>query len=159
MTLHYHQREAGLNKRRGHRPRLTAPGAGRRPLLTLADRLLATVLHHRLGLPQTAVAALVSVRPETINRHIREIRQLLEQAGHAIQPGPHRLASLDGTFTVWRPQRRNHRRFRDQDGVLMICKLFSLVRSWPRLSQAGLHNRLGRAWSSCFSRVPLSPTG
>ncbi len=95
MTLHDQHREAGLDKRRGHRPRLTAPGTGRRPLLTLADRLLATVLHHRLGLPQTAVAALVSVRPETINRRIREIRQLLEQAGHTIQPGPHRLASLD----------------------------------------------------------------
>jgi Rhodopirellula transposase DDE domain len=100
MTLHDQQREAGLDKRRGHRPRLTAPGAGRRPLLTLADRLLATVLHHRLGLPQTAVAALVSVRPETINRRIRGIRQLLEQAGHVIQPGPHRLASLDDLYSL-----------------------------------------------------------
>jgi transposase len=100
MMLHDQQREAGLDKRRGHRPRLTARGAGRRPLLTLADRLLATVLHHRLGLPQTAVAALVSVRPETINRRIREIRQLLEQAGHTIQPGPHRLASLDDLYNL-----------------------------------------------------------
>jgi transposase len=95
MTLHDQQREADLGKRRGHRPRLIAAGPGRRPVLTLADRLLATVLHHRLGLPQTAVAGLVNVRPETINRRIREIRQLLDQAGHTIQPGPHRLASLD----------------------------------------------------------------
>jgi hypothetical protein len=29
------------------------PGAGRRPVLTLADRLLATVLHYRLALPQS----------------------------------------------------------------------------------------------------------
>jgi type II secretory pathway pseudopilin PulG len=43
MTLHDQQREADLGKRRGHRPRLIAPGAGRRPVLTLADRLLATV--------------------------------------------------------------------------------------------------------------------
>ena len=35
------------------------------------------------------------VRPETINKRIRDIRQLLGQAGHAIQPGPRRLASLD----------------------------------------------------------------
>ena len=95
MTLHGQQREADLDTRRGHRPRLAAPGTGRRPVLTFADRLLATTLHQRLALPQVAIAALLAVRPETINRRIRDIRQLLEQAGHAIQPGPHRLASLD----------------------------------------------------------------
>jgi Rhodopirellula transposase DDE domain len=95
MTLHNQQRETSLDARRGHRPRLTAPGTGRRPVLTLADRLLATILHQRLALPQVAVAALFSVRPETINKRIRDIRQLLGQAGHAIQPGPRRLASLD----------------------------------------------------------------
>jgi len=92
MALHDQQREASLDKRRGHRPRLTAPGTGRRPVLTLADRLLATVLHQRLALPQVAIAALFSVRPETVNRRIR---QLLDQAGHTIQPGPRRLTSLD----------------------------------------------------------------
>ena len=100
MTLHDQQREAGLDKRRGHRPRLIAPGVGRRPVLTLADRLLATILHQRLGLPQVAIAALLSVRPETINKRIRDIRQLLNQAGHAIQPGPHRLASLDDLYSL-----------------------------------------------------------
>jgi hypothetical protein len=95
LTLHDQQREASLNKRRGHRPRLTAPGTGRRPVLTLADRLLATILHQRLALPQVAVAALFAVRAETINRRIRDMRQLLEQAGYTIQPGPHRLTSLD----------------------------------------------------------------
>jgi transposase len=98
MTLHHQQREASLDKRRGHRPRLTAPGTGRLPVLTLADRLLATVLHQRLALPQVAIAALFSVRPETINRRIREIRQLLDQAGHTIQPRPHPLASLDDLY-------------------------------------------------------------
>ncbi len=100
MTLHDQRREADLDKRRGHRPRLTAPGPGRRPVLTLADRLLATVLHQRLALPQVAIAALFSVRPETINRRIRELRELLDQAGHAIQPGPHRLASLDELYRL-----------------------------------------------------------
>ena len=100
MTLHIQQREATLDKRRGHRPRLAAPGTGRRPVLTLADRLLATALHQRLALPQIAIAALFNVRPETINRRIREIRQLLEQAGHTIQPGPHRLASLDDLYSL-----------------------------------------------------------
>ena len=95
MTLHDQQRETSLDQRRGHRPRLIASGPGRRPVLTLADRLLATILHQRLALPQTVIAALFSVRPETVNRRIRDIRQLLDQAGYAIQPGPHRLANLD----------------------------------------------------------------
>jgi hypothetical protein len=95
LALHDQQREASLDKRRGHRPRLTAPGTGRRPVLTLADRLLATILHQRLALPQVAIAALFSVRPETINKRIRDIRQLLGQAGHTIQPGPQPLTSLD----------------------------------------------------------------
>ena len=81
-------------------PRLAAPGTGRRPVLTLADRLLATILHHRLALPQVTIAALFSVRPETINKRIRDIRQLLNQAGHAIQPGPHRLTSLDDLYNL-----------------------------------------------------------
>jgi hypothetical protein len=98
MTLHDQQREAGLDTRRGHRPRLTAPGTGRRPVLTLADRLLATILHQRLALPQVAIAALFSVRPETVNKRIRDIRQLLDQAGYTIQPGSHRLASLDDLY-------------------------------------------------------------
>jgi hypothetical protein len=57
-------------------------------------------LHQRLALPQVAIATLFSVRPETINKRIRDIRQLLEQAGYAIQPGPHRLASLDDLYKL-----------------------------------------------------------
>src|SRR6266487_2022137 len=100
LSLHDQQRETSLDKRRGHRPRLAAPGTGRRPVLTLADRLLATTLHQRLALPQVAIAVLFSVRPETINKRIRDIRQLLDQAGHTIQPGPHRLASLDDLYSL-----------------------------------------------------------
>jgi transposase len=101
MTLHDRQREASLEKRRGHRPRIKAgQGTGRRPVLTLADRLLAAILHYRLALPQVAIAALFGVRPETVNKRIRDIRQLLDQAGHTIQPGPHRLASLDDLYQL-----------------------------------------------------------
>jgi len=82
--------------RRGHRPRLTAPGTGRRPLLTLADRL-----HRAAPAPrpaQVAVATLFGVRPETISEPIRDIRQLLEQAGYTIQPSPRRLPGLDDLY-------------------------------------------------------------
>jgi transposase len=103
MTLHDQQREASLEKRRGHRPRIkSGQGTGRRPVLTLADRLLAAVLHYRLALPQVAIAALFGVRPETVNKRIRDIRQVLDQAGHTIQPGPHRLASLDDLYQLAR---------------------------------------------------------
>jgi hypothetical protein len=100
MSLHDQQRETSLDKRRGHRPRLAAPGTGRRPVLTLADRLPATILHQRLALPQVAIAVLFGVRPETINKRIRDIRQLLDQPGHAIQPGPHQLVSLDDLYSL-----------------------------------------------------------
>ena len=50
--------------------------------------------------PDQTVAALLNVRPETINRHIREIRQLLQQAGHTIQPSPHLLATLDDLYNL-----------------------------------------------------------
>ena len=103
MSLHDQQREASLDKRRGHRPRIKAgEGTGRRPVLTLADRLLAAVLHYRLALPQVAIAALFGVRPETVNKRIRDIRQLLDQAGYAIQPGQRRLANLDDLYDLAR---------------------------------------------------------
>jgi hypothetical protein len=95
MTLSYQQREIILGERRGHRPRLRAPGAGRRPALTLADRLLAAILHQRYALPHIAAAALFTVTPDTISLRIRETSQLLDYAGHTIQPSGRRLATLD----------------------------------------------------------------
>ncbi len=96
LALHDAQREGQLDKRRGHRPRIKGDGTtGRRPILTLADRLLAVLLHQRFGLPQTAVARLYGVTPFTVNRRIRDVRQLLQAAGHTIQPAEHQLPDLD----------------------------------------------------------------
>jgi hypothetical protein len=100
MTLSRQQRETALGNRRGHRPRLRAPGAGRRPVLTLGDRLLATILHQRFALPHAAAAALFTVKPDTISTRIHEIRQLLDHAGHTTQPGPCQLASLDDLYNL-----------------------------------------------------------
>jgi hypothetical protein len=95
MTLHDQQRETGLEKRRGHRPRLKArasaagpscpgrPGPDHRPPPAPCPAAGPTI------------AVLFGVRPETIKKRIRDIRQLLDQAGYTIQPGPHRLASLE----------------------------------------------------------------
>ena len=121
MPLHDQQREAGLDKRRGHRPRLDAPGPGRRPALNLADRLLPTNLHHRLGLPQVAIAALLGVRPETVSKRIRDIRQLLSKPGDNIHPHPNRLASLDALYNLATSTGVNYPG-QDQDSVLFVCK-------------------------------------
>lgn len=98
---HEAQQQAQLDRRRGYRPRQkgTAHSAGR-PGLSLADRLTATVLHHRWGLPQIRVASLFGLRPETINRYIRDLSYLLEQAGHAIPPAHHRLHRLDDLYDL-----------------------------------------------------------
>jgi len=66
------------------------------------------ILHKRLALPQVAIAALFRVRPETINKRIRDIRQLLDQAAHAIQPEPHRLASLSDLYRPSQPQKARY---------------------------------------------------
>jgi hypothetical protein len=34
MSLHHQQRKTRLDERRGHRPRLAAPGTGRRPVIS-----------------------------------------------------------------------------------------------------------------------------
>ena len=118
LALHDQQRETSLDQRRGHRLRLTAPGTGRRPVRTLADRLLATILHQRLALPQVAIAALFSVRPETINRRIRDTRQLLDQAGYLIQPSPNRPRKVSPS----------HRRSRKRVNDLRVLNYAALRR-------------------------------
>ncbi len=88
------QREARLHTLRG-RARRTPPGTGRRPLLTLHDRLLATILDQRYWTPHPVIAALFGVQPATIGTVVREIRKLLAQLGHPISYAGIHLATLD----------------------------------------------------------------
>jgi transposase len=90
-------REAALNRRRGYRPR-QLPGVGRRPRITLTHKLTAAILHDRHGLTHKAIAALYQVRHEDICRHVGDIRLLLRQTGHTIEPSPHKLATLDDLY-------------------------------------------------------------
>jgi hypothetical protein len=87
------QREADLHRQRGG-PRRVAAGTGRHPALTLAERVLATVLHHRFGMPQIAIAELFGVTLMTANRAIRQIDPLLDQVGQVITPATKRLYSV-----------------------------------------------------------------
>jgi hypothetical protein len=87
------QREKSLRERRGGQRR-RAPGAGATPRLTLADRILATLLHLRLSLPQPVIAGLLGADRTTISRAIRATRHLLDQHGITIEPAPARLHTL-----------------------------------------------------------------
>lgn len=71
-----------------------AAGTGRHPALTLGERVLATVLHRRFGLPQVVIAELSGVTLMTANRAIRQISPLLDQAGHVATPAATRLYSV-----------------------------------------------------------------
>jgi transposase len=90
-------REARLARRRRYRPR-RGHGTGGPPGLPLAARLTAAILRDRHGLPCKAIAALTGIRHEHISRYTSEIRTLLRQAGHAIQPAPRKLATLDDLY-------------------------------------------------------------
>jgi len=87
-------REASLARLRGYQPRQAAAGTGRHPKLALPAWLAATLLCDRHGLPQKTLAGLLQVAPETLNRRIGDIRQLLHQIGHTLTPSPHRLTTL-----------------------------------------------------------------
>jgi hypothetical protein len=87
------QREAELHNHRG-RARRYAPGTGPRPRLTLADRLLATVLHQRFAMPQQVIGELFGVHRRTINTAVRGTRQLLDQVRRTIEPAGVRLDTL-----------------------------------------------------------------
>lgn len=69
--------------------RRRAPGGGRKAKLDLADRVLATVLHQRLGLSPAVLARLFTVSKDTIREATGEIGQLMDQHGHT-PPGPWR---------------------------------------------------------------------
>jgi transposase len=91
-------RDASLNRRRGYRPSQIAPGTGRHPRQTLTGKLIAAILHDRHGLPQRAIATLFQIRHEVICRHIGDIRLLLRQTGHTIQPSTTKLTTLNDLY-------------------------------------------------------------
>jgi hypothetical protein len=84
------QREQSRHRRRGAERRRAA-GAGPRPKLTNADRILATVLYLRKLCTQAVLSELFAVDRSRITEAIREIRPLLEEHGHAITPATARF--------------------------------------------------------------------
>jgi transposase len=92
-TAYRHTLEtAGPDETRPHAPR-----SGRPPTFAFPDRVLATVLHLRLGLPDNTLAHLFTTSRATIRRAINETRRLLDEHGThiaAIQTQPRPLIDL-----------------------------------------------------------------
>jgi hypothetical protein len=96
--LRHAQREATLHHHRGG-PRRNTPGAGSAPVITLADRTLATLLRDRFAMPGPTIGALLGVRHDTINKIIREHRPLLTLAGHTPEPANTTIRTLTDLTT------------------------------------------------------------
>ena len=62
------------------------PRSGRPPLFPFPDRVVATVLHLRLSLPDDTLAHLLGTSRTTIRRALTEIRDLLDQHQYRIEP-------------------------------------------------------------------------
>jgi Rhodopirellula transposase DDE domain len=62
------------------------PRSGRPPLFPFPDRVVATVLHLRLSLPDDTLAHLLGTSRTTMRRALAETRHLLDQHGHRIEP-------------------------------------------------------------------------
>jgi hypothetical protein len=87
------QQEARRYTKRGA-PRSHARRTGLPSRLDLTDHLLATLLHHRLGLRQDAIGRLLGIDQASISRAITLTRPLLAQHGTTIKTAA-RLRTLD----------------------------------------------------------------
>lgn len=76
-------REQARHAARG-RPRRVARGAGRKPTLTPADQILATILYLRKVARQELLGQLFSTTAMTISRAVKDVRPLLEAHGVGI---------------------------------------------------------------------------
>lgn len=72
---------------------------GVKPTLNLTDRLLATLLHHRLHLPQTTLTTLFAISRENLNRNIQTTRKLLHQAQRTLPTSTTHLHTLNDLHT------------------------------------------------------------
>ena len=64
------------------------PRSGRPPVFPFPNRVVAAVLHLRLALPDDTLAHLPGTSRTTMRRALAEVRDLLDQHGHRIEPVP-----------------------------------------------------------------------
>jgi transposase len=85
-----------------------APRSGRPPTFAFPDRVLATVLHLRLGLPDNTLAHLFTTSRATIRRVVNETRQLLDEHGTDITAAPTSPDALATLIAAAVTQRNTH---------------------------------------------------
>jgi hypothetical protein len=83
-------REQARRQRRGAERR-RARGAGPKPRLDTADRILATILYLRKLCTQAVLGEMFAVDRGTITDAVNEIRPLLAEHGHTITPSTARF--------------------------------------------------------------------
>ncbi len=91
----------------GTRPH--APRSGRPPTFGFPDRVLATILHLRLSLPEGTLAHLFTTSRATIRRTVQETRRLLDEHGTHITTAPTPSHPLTDLLAVAATQRNTHR--------------------------------------------------
>jgi len=92
-------REAGLHIARGG-PASRKPAGGYPAALTLPEMILATILRARFRMPLRVAAELFGVVIGTIAKAERQIRPLLDQRGHVIQPTGTHIKTLAELTTL-----------------------------------------------------------
>jgi hypothetical protein len=113
------QREQARHQRRGTERRRAA-GAGARPRLTHADRVLVTVLYLRKLCTQAVLGELFAVDRSRITEAVRETRPLLEEHGHAITPATARFPA-PSDLTAYLAIENIGESVNTENGVLIIC--------------------------------------
>ena len=100
----------------------TSPVPAWPPVFPFPDRVVATVLHLRLALPDDTLAHLLGTSRSTIGRALAEIQDLLDQHDYHIEPVTRPPARPARTHPSVRSAGDRQRRERDQECVLIICK-------------------------------------
>jgi hypothetical protein len=83
------QREADRHIARGG-PATRQRAGGHPQTMTLGEKTLVTIMRQRLAVPRSILAGLFGVSANTIGTAERQIKPLLQQAGHTSSPSPRR---------------------------------------------------------------------
>ena len=87
------QREADRHIARGG-PATRRRAGGHPQAMTLAEKTLVTIMRQRLAVPRPVLADLFGVAPNTIATAERQIKLLLQRAGHNIEPATTPLTTM-----------------------------------------------------------------
>ncbi len=93
LISHHAYREAALHVQRGG-PSWRKPAGGHPPALTVAEMLLATTLRTRFTLPRHVLAELFGTSTGTIAKAEQQLKPLLDQRKHAIEPAETTFTTL-----------------------------------------------------------------